>query len=97
MATYTSTSKFMNLSPYVLMEYMYGVSPNPEKYPVLYGSTVVGFEKINNGYFNDLQILNRSQDADVTGNVRDRSAVCIGTNRYVLTDVDRLVQDFLYL
>jgi len=92
MAAYTTTSKFINLSPYILMEYMYGVSPSPEKYPVLYGSTVVGFEKINNGYFNELQILNRSQDVDVTGNVRDRSAVCIGSNQYVLTDVDRLVQ-----
>jgi hypothetical protein len=75
------------------MEYRYGVQPNPEFYPVIFGSSAVGFEKIVNGYLNNsVQIINRNEDTATTGNVRDRSSVQISQNTFVKLDIDRLVQ-----
>lgn len=93
MSSFTYTSKFFSLSPYLLMEYRYGVQPNPEYHPVIFGTSVVGFEKIVNGYFNNaVQITNRNEDTETTGNVRDRSSVQISQNTFVKLDIDRLVQ-----
>lgn len=93
MSSFTYTSKFFSLAPYLLMEYRYGVQPNPEYHPVIFGSSVVGFEKIVNGYFNNaVQITNRNEDTATTGNVRDRSSVQISQNTFVKLDIDRLVQ-----
>jgi len=93
MSSFTYTSKFFSLAPYLLMEYRYGVSPNPEYHPVIYGTNSVGFEKIVNGYLdNAVQITNRNNDQQTTGNVRDLSSVQISKNTFVRLDVDRLVQ-----
>ncbi|MGI9143708.1 MAG: hypothetical protein ACR2IJ_11020, partial [Fluviibacter sp.] len=70
MSSFTYTSKFFSLAPYLLMEYRYGTQPNPENHSVLYGLNAIGFEKISNGYFNGaVQITNRNQDTQATGNV----------------------------
>lgn len=96
MSSFTYTSKFFSLAPYLLMEYRYGTQPNPEFHPTLYpsqGSSPVGYEKIYNGYFNGaVQIVNRNEDDVITGNVRDRSAVQISKNVFVRLDIDRLEQ-----
>lgn len=93
MSSFTFTSKFFSLAPYLLMEYRYGVSPNPEYHPGIYGTNSVGFEKIVNGYLdNAIQITNRNNDQEITGNVRDLSSVQISRNTFVRMDVDRLVQ-----
>jgi len=93
MSTFTHTSKFLSLTPYVLMEYRYGSEPHPEYHPTTYGSTTVGFERIVNGYFNGaVQISNRDSDKETTGNVRDLSAVQISQNTFVRLDIDRLKQ-----
>ena len=93
MSSFTYTSKFFSLAPYLLMEYRYGTQPNPEHHSVLYGIDAIGFEKISNGYFNgSVQITNRNQDTQATGNVRDRSSVQISQNTFVRLDIDRLEQ-----
>jgi hypothetical protein len=75
------------------MEYRYGTQPNPEHHSVLYGIDAIGFEKITNGYFNSaVQITNRNQDTQATGNVRDRSSVQTSQNTFVRLDIDRLEQ-----
>lgn len=91
MSSFTYTSKFFSLAPYLLMEYRYGTQPNPEYHPVSFGLNAVGFEKITNGYFNGaVQITNRNQDTQTTGNVRDRSSVQVSQNTFVRLDIDRL-------
>lgn len=95
MSSYTYTSKFFSLAPYLLMEYRYGSTPNPEYHPTIYGTNPVsvGFEKIVNGYLdNSVQILNRNNDAITTGNVRDLSSVQISKNTFVRLDIDRILQ-----
>lgn len=93
MSSYTYTSKFFSLAPYILAEYRYGVEPNPEFYPTNFGLNNVGFEKIVNGYFNGaVQISNRDSDRVITGNVRDISSVQIGASTFVRLDIDRIVQ-----
>lgn len=95
MSSYTYTSKFFSLAPYVLMEYRYGTAPNPEYHPTIYGTNpaAVGFEKIVNGYLdNAVQISNRNSDTIITGNVRDLSSVQISKNTFVRLDIDRVVQ-----
>lgn len=93
MSSFTYTSKFFSLAPYLLMEYRYGSQPNPEYHPVNFGNSAVGFEKITNGYLNGaVQILNRNEDAQITGNVKDKSSVQISQNTFVRLDIDRSVQ-----
>ena len=93
MSSFTYTSKFFSLAPYLLMEYRYGSQPDPEFHPVSFGAAAVGFEKITNGYLNGaVQILNRNEDAQITGNVKDKSSVQISQNTFVRLDIDRSVQ-----
>jgi hypothetical protein len=93
MSSFTYTSKFLSLAPYLLMEYRYGTEPNPEYHPTNFGTSTVGFERIVNGYFNDaVQITNRTLDQATTGNVRDKSSVQISQNTFVRLDIDRLQQ-----
>jgi hypothetical protein len=74
------------------MEYRYGTQPNPEYYPTNFGLNAAGFEKINNGYFNTVQITNPPNSGTITGNIRDRSSIQIAANTFVKLDVDRLLQ-----
>lgn len=93
MSIFTHTSKFFSLAPYLLLEYRYGSEPNPEFYPVSFGTSAVGFEKITNGYLNGaVQIFNRNQDDLTTGNVKDKSSVQISQNTFVRLDIDRSIQ-----
>ena len=89
---YTSTSKFLNILPYVLLEYQYTILPTPEEYPVNFGTVTIGFEKIFNGYYGINQILNRLQDVDLTGNTRQRSVVRISDNTFVDLGINYFIQ-----
>lgn len=90
---YSNSQRFVQISPYLLVEYLYATAPNPEQYFVNAGVPAVGFEKIVNGYFNgSTQILNKLQDDLTTRNTRDRSVVQTGRSRFVTLDVDRLTQ-----
>lgn len=91
MATFTSTQRFVKLTNYLLLEYEYATAPNPEQYYVNTGNPTIGYEKIVNGYFNNIQILNRPQDGLITNNIRDLSAIQVEKNRFVTLDNDRLI------
>lgn len=90
---YSTTQRFVQISSYILVEYLYASSPNPEQYFVNSGVPSIGFEKIVNGYLDgSLHILNRPQDDLTTKNTRDRSVVQTGRSRFVTLDIDRVTQ-----
>lgn len=91
---YTSTSKYLAILPYVLLEYRYTTLPELEEYPVNFGTTTAGFEKIQNGYYGTYQILNKVVDVDLTGNTRNRSVVQTGDSTFVDLSTNYLV-DYL--
>jgi len=93
---YSTTSKFVQLTPYLLMEWMYADQPDPETYPVNTGSTTVGFNKMVNGYITAIvnnssivptnQIYNLDVDYEITHNTAENSVVQIATNSFVTLD-----------
>lgn len=74
------------------MEYQYTTLPTIEEYPVNFGPTNIGYEKISNGYYGNVQILNRLQDLPVTGNTRQRSVVQIADSTFVDLDINYFTQ-----
>jgi hypothetical protein len=90
--SYSTTSKYVQLTPYLLMEYMYADQPQPEEYFVNSGPTTVGYDKLINGYMdNAVQIFNPEADYGVTHNTTDNSAVQIGTNSFVTLDSNLII------
>jgi len=93
---YSTTSKFVQLTPYLLMEWMYADQPDPETYPVNTGSTTVGFNKMVNGYITAIvnnasivptnQIYNLDSNYEVTHNTAENSVVQIATNSFITLD-----------
>ena len=89
---YSTTSKYVQLTPYLLMEYMYADTPNPETYPVNSGSTTVAFDKLVNGYENNYnQIFNPNQDYAITKNTPDNSVVKVDINSFVTLDSNLII------
>lgn len=96
---FSTTSKFVQLTPYLVMEYMYADQPNPETYFVNTGFPAVGFNKLVNGVFedengqpsNDIQIMNLDQDQSVTQNTRNNSVVRTNQNTFVTLDPSLIV------
>ena len=93
---YSTTSKFVQLTPYLLMEWMYADQPNPETYPVNTGTVTVGYNKMVNGYITAIvnnssivptnQIYNLDLNYPVTHNTGENSVVQISTNSFVTLD-----------
>ncbi len=89
---FSSTSKFVQLTPYLLMEYMYADQPNPETYFTNTGSLTVGFEKLVNGYMgNSVQIFNPESDYNITHNGTEDSVVKISENSFVTLDSNLII------
>jgi len=96
---FSSTSKFVQLTPYLVMEYRYADQPNPETYFVNTGSPAVGFNKLVNGVLeddngqpsDDIQIMNLDQDQSVTQNTRNNSVVQTNQNTFVTLDPSLIV------
>jgi hypothetical protein len=89
---FSSTSKFVQLTPYLLMEYMYADEPQPESYFVNTGPTTVGYQKMVNGYQSDaVQIFNPNSDFSITHNTANNSVVQIGTNSFVTLDANLII------
>lgn len=90
MATYTTTSKYVQLTPYLLMEYMYADQPNPETYFVNTGNPTVSYNKLVNGVLNgpggtasnNVQIFNQNQNYDTTHNTALDNVVQITENSF---------------
>lgn len=90
--SYSTSSKYVQLTPYLLMEYMYADQPQPESYFVNTGSPTVGYDKLINGYMeNSVQILNPSNDYGITRNTVDDSVVQIATNSFVTLDSNLII------
>ena len=61
------TSKFFQLTSYLLMEYQYADQPNPETYFTNTGGNTVGYDKLVNGFMSDsIQIFNPEADSSIT-------------------------------
>jgi hypothetical protein len=96
---YSTTSKYVQLTPYLVMEYMYADQPNPETYPVNTGSTTVAYDKLINGIIkgvggtatNDVQIFNQSQDYSITTNTSLNSVVKVTENSYITLNPNYIV------
>lgn len=89
---YSTTSKFVQLTPYLLMEYMYADQPQPEDYFVNSGPSTIGYDKLINGYqANAVQIFNPNNDYDLTKNTASNSVVQISTNSFVTLDSNLII------
>ena len=89
---YSTTSKYVQLTPYLLMEYMYADQPQPEDYFVNSGPSTIGYDKLINGYQdNAVQIFNPNGDYDLTRNTASNSVVQISTNSFVTLDSNLII------
>jgi hypothetical protein len=89
---YSTSSKFIQVTPYLLMEYMYADQPQPESYFTNSGGITVGYEKLINGYrSNFAQIFNPEEDYPITHNSAENSVVQIGENSFVTLDSNLIV------
>ena len=89
---FTTTSKFVQITPYLLMEYMYADQPTPETHFVNTGSSTVGYEKLINGYLNnDVQVFNPGVDYSITHNTADNSVVRISESSFVTLDSNLII------
>jgi hypothetical protein len=90
--SFSSTSKYVQLTPYLLMEYMYADEPQPESYFVNSGPVTVGYQKLINGYAsNSVQVFNPNSDFDITHNTANNSVVQIATNSFVTLDSNLII------
>lgn len=88
MATYSTTSKYVQLTSWLLMEYMYADNPNPE----VYTTNDVGYNRIVNGYRdNDVQAFNLNGDYTQTQNTAAVSVVQVSDQRFVTLNQDLIV------
>lgn len=89
--SFSTTSKFVQISPYLVMEYRYADQPTPETYFVNTGSPAVGFDKLINGVLlnsvgqpsESVQIFNQDQNFSVTSNTRINSVVQTTQNTFI--------------
>ena len=89
---FTYTSKFVQLTSYLLMEYRYADQPNPETYFTNTGSSTVGYEKLVNGFRgNSIQVFNPEADYSITGNTADVSVVRYSETSFVTLDQNLIV------
>jgi hypothetical protein len=89
---YTYTSKFVQLTPYLLMEYRYADEPTPETYFTNTGTNTVGFNKLVNGYrSNSIQIFNPNSDSSITNNTANTSVVRYSEFSFVSLDQNLIV------
>jgi hypothetical protein len=75
---YSTTSKYVQLTSYLLMEYMYADQPQPEDHFVNSGPSTIGYDKLINGYQdNAVQIFNPNADYDLTRNTASKTITII--------------------
>ena len=89
---FSTTSKYVQLTPYLLMEYMYAAPPDAETHFVNSGTSVVGYQKLVNGYMGGaIQILNPNSAYDITHNTLQNSVVRIADNSFVTLDSNLII------
>ena len=87
---YSTTSKYVQLTPYLVMEYLYADQPNPQTYFVNVGNPKVGFNRLVNGIIeykgsplNDIQIFNQDANYSVTQNTSLNNVVRVSENAFI--------------
>ena len=89
---FTTSSKYVQITPYLLMEYMYADQPTPETHFVNTGSTVVGYDKLINGYrSNAVQVFNKSANYSITHNTTENNVVRINESSFVTLDANLII------
>jgi hypothetical protein len=89
---YSTSSKYVQLTPYLLMEYMYADQPTPETHFTNTGGSTVTFDKLINGYMDDaVQIFNPPADYSITQNGPENSVVKIAENSFVTLDSNLII------
>lgn len=89
---FSYTSKFFQLTSYLLMEYRYADQPQPETYFTNTGTTTVGYDKLINGFMgNSVQIFNPVSDSTITNNTTKTNVVKISESSYVTLDPSLIV------
>ena len=90
--SFSYTSKFFQLTSYLLMEYRYADQPNPETYFTNTGPNTVTYDKLVNGFISDsIQIFNPVVDSAITNNTTETSVVKISETSYVTLDSNLIV------
>lgn len=82
-----STSRFVQITDYCLVEYRYTSQSSPN-------NITANFTRIANGRTGQVQVLNVDQAEQTTGNVRERSCVQFSAGSYYDLDTDQ-VPDYL--
>jgi hypothetical protein len=89
---FSTSSKFVQITPYLLMEYMYADQPQPETYFVNTGPSTVGYDKLINGFRSgEVQIFNPNGDYFITHNTTQNSVVRISENSFVTLDSNLII------
>ena len=81
MSTYTS--RYIQLTDYILLEYRYTDVVSPELFNY-------SFTRISNSYTSAIQLLNVDSAISDTNNVQERSVVQIAGNKFVDLDKDQV-------
>jgi hypothetical protein len=90
--SFSYTSKFVQLTSYLLMEYRYADQPNPETHFTNTGTDTVGFDKLVNGFMSDsIQIFNPTIDSGITNNTTENNVVKISDTSFVTLDPNLIV------
>lgn len=88
---FSTSSKYVQLTPYLVMEYMYADQPNPESYFVNTGNPTVEFNRLVNGIINgpggtaanDIQIYNQLDNYSLTHNTSFNNVVRVTENSFI--------------
>jgi hypothetical protein len=89
---FSTSSKYVQITPYLLMEYMYADQPEPETHFVNSGPSTVGYDKLVNGFRSgDYQIFNPNNDYDITHNTTQDSVVRIAENSFITLDSNLII------
>lgn len=97
---FSTTSKYVQLTSYLVMEYMYADQPNPETYNVNTGSTTVSYDKLINGIIvgpdnqptNEVQVFNQNPlNYKTTHNTSLNNVVKVSENSFIPLDPNYVV------
>lgn len=99
MPTYTTTSKYVQITPYMVMEFMYADQPNPEVYNTNTGSTTVSYDKLINGLVrsiggttdNGVQNFNQPQNYSLTKNTALNNVVRVTENSFIPLNPNNII------
>lgn len=88
MSSFTTTSKYIQITSWLLLEYRYADNPNPETY----FTNDIGFNRMVNGFRSgDVQIFNQNNDYSTTQNTAQVSVVQTSDTKFVTLDENLII------